>query len=164
MNEIAADKKDLDRMRMDLEQARVRADAEADAARTALAQLDVQRRELEAMRTELLRARTEMEQFQANQSQNAEALESSLREARKQQTQLEEELQRVRSHSVSPRTLDARLAQLGHMEAKLHATERELADTRQALEEERGRRDRAIALIKPKPVEAAQRAGTSPKP
>lgn len=152
--ELAADKQQVDQMRTELEQARTRADAEAEAARAALAQVEAQRRELTAMRSEVMKARTEMEQFERSQSHNAEALERSLREAKEQQAQLEHELVRVRSQSVSSRAIESRLAQIEQMETKLRLTERELAVTRNALETERGRRDRAIALIKPKQVAA----------
>lgn len=152
--ELAADKQQVDQMRTELEQARSRADAEAEAARAALAQVEAQRRELTAMRSEVMKARTEMEQFERSQSHNAEALERSLREAKEQQAQLEHELVRVRSQSVSSRAIESRLAQIEQMETKLRLTERELAVTRNALETERGRRDRAIALIKPRQVAA----------
>lgn len=141
-------------MRTDLEQARARADAEAEAARVTLAQVDAQRRELGAMRDELMKARAEMEQFERTQNQSAETLEHSLREAKQQQTQLEQELLRVCTQSVSSRAIESRLSQIEQMETKLRLTERELADTRLALEAERGRRDRAIALIKPKQIAA----------
>jgi chromosome segregation ATPase len=152
VNQLAADKQGLDQMRAELEDARARADAEAAAARTALGQVDAQRRELGEMRGELIKARTEMEQFHHTQNHNAEALERSLREAKQQQIQLEQELQRVRAQAASSRTIDHRLAQVEQMEAKLRLTEHELAETRHDLESERSRRDRAIALIKPKQV------------
>lgn len=153
MNQLAAEKREVDRSRAELEQAHARADAEAEAARNALAHVEAQRGELEAMRTDLLKTRAEMEQFEQAQQQGAADLERSLGEAKAQQLRLEEELRRVRAQAVSSRTLDSRLGQLEQMQAKLRVTERELADTRQALEAERGRRDRAIALIKPKPAE-----------
>ena len=154
VNELAADKQHIDRVRSELQDARTRADAEAEAARKAMAQVDAQRRELSEMRGELVKARSEMEHFQRTQSQAAESLERSLQEAKQQQLQLEQELQRVRAQTTSSRLIDARLAQIEQMESKLKLTERELADTRRALEEERGRRDRAIALIKPKQAAA----------
>jgi DNA repair ATPase RecN len=152
VSQLTVDKLNLDEMRTELEDARTRADAEAAAARTAMAQVDSQRRELNEMRTELVTARGEMEQIQTSQSQSAASLEKSLREARDQQTQLEHELQRVRVQAASSRTIDTRLAQVEQMESKLRLTERELIETRRALESERSRRDRAIALIKPKQI------------
>lgn len=153
VNQLAAEKQDLDRVRADLEQARARADHEAEAARSALAHAETQRAELDGMRDELLKARAEMEQFNVAQRQGAADLERSLRESKDQQVRLEEELQRVRAQAVSSRTLDSRLGQLDQIQAKLRVTERELTDTRAALEAERSRRDRAIALIKPKAAE-----------
>lgn len=152
LTQLAAEKQDLDRVRQEVEQGKARAEAEADAARTALALVDAQRRELNAMRDDLVKAREEMTSFQQAQRDGAAALESSLREAKQQQRQLEQELQRVRAQTASSHTLDTRLGQLDQMEARLRTTERELADTRTALETERSRRDRAIALIKPKEV------------
>lgn len=150
VSQIAAEKHEIDRIRAELQDARERADAEASAARAAMAQAETQRRELGAMRNELLSARAELEAFQSTQAGNVDALETSLRDARIQQARLEQELQRVQAHSASSRSLDARLGQVEQMEAKLRVTERELADTRRALEDERSRRDRAIALIKPR--------------
>jgi chromosome segregation ATPase len=150
VNQLAADKQDVDQMRAELQDARSRAEAEAAAARHAMGQVEAQRHELGGMRQELIQARAAMEQFQRNQSHSAETLERSLRDAKQQQVELEHELQRVRAQAASARTLDQRLAQIDHMETKLHVTERELAETRRALETERSRRDRAIALIKPK--------------
>jgi capsule polysaccharide export protein KpsE/RkpR len=150
VSQLAADKQDLDQTRTELEEARARADAEASAARNALAQVDMQRQELGEMRGELIKARAEMEQLNRTQNNSAETLERSLREAKQQQIQLEQELQRVRAQAASSRTIDHRLAQVEQMETKLRLTERELAETRNALESERSRRDRAIALIKPK--------------
>ncbi len=150
VTQIAAEKQDVDRMRTELDSARERAESEAAAARAAMTQLDTQRRELGEMRSELLKARAEIEQFQRSQTENAATLENSLRDAKRQQVRLEEELQRVRTQSISSRNLDSRLGQVEQMEAKLRVTERELAETRRALEDERGRRDRAIALIKPR--------------
>ena len=150
VSQIAAEKQEIDRVRADLQDAQKRADAQADAARDAMAQADTQRRQLSAMREELLKARSEIDEFQRAQAANATALEASLRDARQQQLRLEDELQRVRAQATSSRTIDSRLGQVEQMEAKLRVTERELADTRRALEDERSRRDRAIALIKPK--------------
>jgi chromosome segregation ATPase len=150
VTQLAAEKQSLDEMRAELEGARARADAQAAAAHKAMSQVDVQRQELNAMHGELMKARSEIEQFQTAQRGAADSLEQSLREAKEQQQQLEQELQRVRTQTVSSRALDHRLAQVEQMETKLRLTERELSDTRQALETERSRRDRAIALIKPK--------------
>jgi chromosome segregation protein len=152
LNQIEAEKQELDRVRQETQQARARADAEADAAHHALAQIEAQRCELNAMRDDLLKAHEEMAQFQQAQRDGAAALEASLHEARLQQQQLEQELQRVRAQTASTRTLDSRLSQLNEMQARLRTTEGELAETRLALEAERSRRDRAIALIKPKEV------------
>jgi DNA repair exonuclease SbcCD ATPase subunit len=158
VNQIAAEKQDIDHLRGDLQEARLRADTEANAARATMAQAEAQRREVSQMRDELLKAHAEIEQFQRIQSTNAETLEQSLIDARQQQIRLEEELQRVRTQATSSRTLESRLGQLDQMEAKLRVTERELADTRHALEDERGRRDRAIALIKPRQIAGEARA------
>lgn len=152
VSQLAADKQNVDAMRVELEQARSRADGEAAAARNALCQVETQRRELGAMRDELMKARADMQQFHRTQNQNAETLERSLQDAKQQQQQLEQELQRVRAQAATSRTIDHRLAQVEQMETKLRSTERELAETRRALESERSRRDRAIALIKPKQV------------
>lgn len=153
VTQLASDKQEVDRVRAELEAARERAGAEADAARAAMAQVDVQRRELEAMRAELVNAKAEMETFQRGQTRDAEALEKSLREAKEQQVRLEDELRRVRTQATSARAMDSRLAQLDGIEARLRTTELELTETRLALENERSRRDRAIALIKPKQVD-----------
>jgi predicted nucleic acid-binding Zn-ribbon protein len=153
VTQLASDKQEVDRMRTELEAARERAGAEADAARAAMAQVDVQRRELEAMRAELIKARTDMEAVQRGQSRDAEALESSLRQAKEQQVRLEDELTRVRAQAASSKAMHSRLAQLDGIQARLRTTELELAETRLALENERSRRDRAIALIKPKQVD-----------
>lgn len=150
LNELAADRRAVDQMRVELEEARARADAEANAARVAMSKAETQRRELEEMRAELVKTRGDMDEFHRTQNKSAEILEQSLREAREQQTRLEQELHRVQAQTASSRTIDTRLAQLDQMETKLRTTERELATTRRALEDERGRRDRAIALIKPK--------------
>lgn len=153
VTQLASDKQEVDRVRAELEAARERAGAEADAARAAMAQVDVQRRELEAMRAELVNAKAEMETFQRGQTRDAEALEKSLREAKEQQVRLEDELRRVRTQAASARAMDSRLSQLDGIEARLRTTELELTETRLALENERSRRDRAIALIKPKQVD-----------
>jgi hypothetical protein len=152
LNQLAAEKQDLDRTRAEVHEARKRADADAEAARSAMAQVDAQRRELAAMKDELVQARSEIQQFQETQQRGAKALEQSLVDAKQQQRQLEQELQRVRAQAATSRTIDSRLGQLDQMEARLRVTERELADTRQALEQERSRRDRAIALIKPRQI------------
>lgn len=154
ITQLAAEKQDFDRLRNEIEDAKARADREAQAAQVALGQVESQRRELVAMRTELLKARGELDEFERSQSAGAEKLERSLAEARQQQTQLEQELERVRTQAASTRAIDARLVQIEQMESKLRVTERELADTRRALEDERSRRDRAIALIKPRSVTA----------
>lgn len=156
--QIAAEKQDIDRVRAELQDATNRAEAEANATRSAMAQVDAQRRELNEMRAELLAARAEVGEFQRNQDENAAALEQRLQEAREQQKKVEEELQRVRSQTASSRTLDNRLGQVEQMEARLRLAERELTDTRRALEDERSRRDRAIALIKPRQVAGEARA------
>lgn len=156
--ELAAEKQAVDRIRPELEQARLRAEAEAQGARTALAQTEAQRAELADMRTALLAARSEMEQVQRAGLGRVESLEGSLREAREQQLRLEQELQRVRGQLVSSRNLDARLEQVDAIEARLRATEKELVETRTALDQERSRRNRAIALIKPKLPGAAPAA------
>lgn len=145
-------------MKSELEVVQARAQADAESSRAAVSQLEAQRRELSAMRAELLKARAEMDTFQSGQTENAASLERSLAEARQQQRQLEAELQRVRAQAMSAQTLDRRLGQLDEMEAKLRMNERELSETRRALEEERSRRDRAIALIRPKAVAAEARA------
>lgn len=152
MAQLAAEKQDVDRVRGELQEARQRADAEAVAARKAMSQVDAQRRELGEMRLELVKAREEVARFQQQHSSNADLLEQSLQQAKQQQAQLEAELQRVRSQATASRSIDSRLGQLDQMEAKLRVTERELIETRHALESERGRRDRAIALIRPKQV------------
>lgn len=164
VNQLAADKNDLDRMQAELEAARARADAEAAAARNAVAQVEAHRRELIGMRDELVKARSDMDAYHQAQHRSAEALERSLAEAKQQQRQLEDELQRVRGQTLSTRALDARLAQVGQMETRLRLTEKELAETRRALEAERSRRDRAIALIKPKSTDAAGDPVPAPKP
>jgi chromosome segregation ATPase len=150
--QFAAEKQDLDRTRTELHEAQQRAEAEAAAAQKALGQVDAQRRELGEMRTELLKAREEVARFQKEQASNADQLEHSLRHAKQQQAQLEEEMQRIRLQATASRAIDSRLGQLDQMEAKLRVTERELQETRRALEDERSRRDRAIALIRPKQV------------
>lgn len=158
VSQIAAEKQEIDRVRAELHEAQTRADSEAEAARQAMAQADVQRHQLGAMREELLKARAEIEAFQQTQAVNATALETSLRDARQQQLRLEEELQRVRAQAASSRTIDSRLGQVDQIETKLRVAERELAETRRALEDERSRRDRAIALIKPKVTPGEVRA------
>jgi chromosome segregation ATPase len=150
--QFAAEKQDLDRTRDELQGAQQRAEQEATAARKAMAQVDAQRRELAEMRTELVKAREEVARFEREQSSHAGLLEQSLRQAKLQQAQLEEELQRVRAQAAATRSIDSRLGQIDQMEAKLRVTERELTETRRALEDERSRRDRAIALIRPKAV------------
>ena len=149
--ELASDKQHIDQVRTELEEAKARAEGEAGAARLALAQVDVQRRELETMRTELIKTQAEMVAIGRDQTRDKEALESSLREAKLRQARLEEELHRVREQATL-----SRVTQLDGIEKRLRATELELADTRRALESERSRRDRAIALIKPREIEGVR--------
>jgi chromosome segregation ATPase len=152
LNQIAAEKQENDHVRSELEEARQRATSEANAVRDAMAQAETQRRELAEMRKELVAARAAVTTFEQTQAAAATGLEQRLREAKEQQARLEAELQRVQAQAASTRTLDAQLQQVDGMQAKLRATERELTETRRALESERGRRDRAIALIKPREV------------
>lgn len=158
--QLAADKQDIDRVRGELEEARSRADAEGEAARKAMAQVQQQSQELSAMREELVAARSEVDAFQRTQNENASALERSLEESREQQKRLEEELARVRSQSRPMPSLD-----LEAMQTKMRTTEALLEQTRRDLANERARRDRAVALIKPKAVAdetAGQAEGTQP--
>ena len=150
--QLAAEKQDFDRVRAELNVAREHADAEAQAARRAMVQVDAQRKELGEMKAELLSARDEVSRFHRDQTENTQTLEQSLVEAKQQQQRLEEELRRVQVQAHSTRTIETKLSELDQMEAKLRLAERELSETRRALEDERGRRDRAIALIRPKQV------------
>ena len=152
LTQLAAEKQDFDRVRAELQNAREQADAEAQAARRAMGQVDVQRRELGEMKAELLTARDEVAKFRRDQTHTTSALEQSLAEAKQQQQRLQEELQRAHVQAHSTRTIEHKLGELDQMEAKLRLAERELSETRRALEDERGRRDRAIALIRPKQV------------
>lgn len=159
VGQLAAEKATLDRARSEVQAARAQATADANTAARAMEQVEAQRAELGLMREELSRARSEMTAARASQNGVAEALERSLQDARQRQTELEAELDRVRSQGVSAHAIETRLVQIEQMESRLRAAERELSDARRALQDERGRRDRAIALIKPKAV-AAEAAGT----
>lgn len=159
VGQLAAEKATLDRARSEVQAARAQATADANTAALAMEQVEAQRAELGLMREELSRARSEMTAARASQNGVAEALERSLQDARQRQTELEAELDRVRSQGVSAHAIETRLVQIEQMESRLRAAERELSDARRALQDERGRRDRAIALIKPKAV-AAEAAGT----
>lgn len=158
VNQLASDKQVLDRTRAELEAEKARAVEEAEAARALAAQLEEQRTELASMRAELARARADVEDVQQHQRLSAGELEKSAREAREQQARLAEELARVRSQSAASQLIETKLAAVDGIETKLRSTERELAETRRALEAERSRRDRAIALIKPKTIVEGARA------
>ncbi|PTX91345.1 hypothetical protein [Opitutus sp. ER46] len=160
--QVAAERQDIERVRAELDRARDRAEAEAGVARSAMAQLETQRAQLSAMRDELLKARGDLEGFQRAQHASEESLQQRLTEAREQQQHLEAELERLRRQGEASRTLNTTLGQLDLLEGKLRVTERELAATRHALDEERGRRDRAIALIKPRALGVEETAPVVP--
>lgn len=151
--QIAAEKEATDRLRGELEEARAQANNQAEAANRALGQVEAQSKELAAMREELVQARSAVERFQEEQIQGAKALEDRLEESRKAQSNLETELARVRTAAPSVQVVQQNREGLVLMEKRLQATEDELKRTRHELESERARRNRMMALVKPKQVE-----------
>lgn len=150
--QFATEKAGIDALQAQLTEATTALAIAGEEVRRGEAALEAERAAAGALRVELETIRAQVGTLQRTQTQREKELERSLAEATTRQIRLQQEISSSRAAVVESRSLDARLAQLDGIEAKLRSTERELLETRQALEQERSRRDRAIALIRPKAV------------
>lgn len=148
--QFAAEKASVDVLQERLGEATTALATAGDDLRRVESALESERATCSAMRAELQTLRSQVGDLQRHQTQRETELERSLAESATRQIRLQQEITTSRAAAAESRSLDARLAQLDGIEAKLRSTERELLETRQALEQERSRRDRAIALIRPK--------------
>lgn len=145
--QFAAEKESVDSLQAKLTEATTAVALAGDEVRRLEAALDAERASVRSLHLELEAARSQVGSLQRGQSQREVELERTIAEAAKRQIRMQQELAAARTSAAASRSLDT---QLDGIEAKLRSTERELLETRQALEQERSRRDRAIALIRPK--------------
>ncbi len=151
--QFAAEKESADVLKSQLIEANAVAAAANAEARHAEAALEGERMAVQGLRAELAEVRRQLDELQQHQSQREADLARTLAESTERHTRLMQEAAASQVALRESKQLDARLARAEGVEARLRSMERELLETRQALEQERGRRDRAIALIRPKLAE-----------
>ena len=155
--QLSADQAALDTARQQVEGERQRAEA-------ALQQVEQQRALLATMRDEMEHTRREMETSHELQSAGAQQLEQALAESRRQQKALETELTRYRSKKEDASQVTNRTAAFAEMQRKLAQVQAELNITRQTLDEERLRRNRALDMLGKLPASAATAPVANPTP